>query len=104
MDREGIECWSKEVRTERVTGDRCLSQGPSYIFHLALASDSAGIATASIYNGVSSKGDLKIDMTCIDDDYVQHDYWPPMYFDRGIYVVLGNNVKSVIVRYHAHKP
>jgi len=104
MERFEIERWSKDIRTERVTVSRCIASGPCFIHHLALASNSSGAATADIYNGVSAKGDLKIDMTTIDDYYAQHDYWPPMYFGRGIHVELGSNVLSVIVRYHPHKP
>ena len=103
MERTEIEKWAMDIRTERVTVDRCLCQGPAWIYHLAMASDSSGAATAFIYNGVSAKGDLKIDMTSIDDYFAQHDYWPPMYFDRGIFVDIGAKVLSVIVRYHTHK-
>lgn len=104
MEMNDIERWAMVICTERVTVDRCLCQGPVWIYHLAMASDSSGAATASIYNGVSAKGNLKIDMTSIDDYFAQHDYWPPMYFDRGLFVVLEDKVKSVIVRYHTHKP
>ena len=104
MDRSSIEQWALEIRTERVTVDRCIASGPCFIYHLALASNSSGAATADIYNGISAKGDVKIDLTCVDDHWNSQDFWPPMYFDRGIYVDVGSNVKSVIVRYHGHKP
>jgi len=104
MTREEVEQWSKDIRTERITSSCCVAAGPCFIYHLALGSNSSGVTTATIYNGVSPKADVKIEMTTIDDYFAQHDYWPPMYFDRGVYVELGNNVLSVIVRYHAHKP
>ncbi len=104
MTIEEIEVFAKQIRTERVTVNRCVASGPCYVYHLAVASDSSGATTATIYNGISAKGDLKIDMTTIDDYYAQHDYFPPMYFDRGIYVDVGSKSTSVIVRYHSHKP
>ena len=104
MERIALEELSRDIRTERVTVNRCVAHGPCFVYHLALGSNSSGVSTADIYNGISAKGDIKIDMTTIDDYFAQHDYWPPMYFDRGIYVELGSNVLSVIVRYHAHKP
>jgi hypothetical protein len=103
MERCDIEEWSKAIVTERVTADGCICESPAFIFHLAIASDSNGAATATIYNGSSPKAEQKIDMTTIDDYYSQHDYWPPMFFSRGIYVDVGSNVSSVIVRYHSHK-
>jgi len=104
MDRKEIEQYARDIRTERVATSRCVASGPCYIYHLALGSNSSGVTTATIYNGISDKADVKIEMTAIDDYFAQHDYWPPMYFDRGIYVALGSNVLSVVVRYHAHKP
>lgn len=104
MTREQLEAWAKDIRTERVTVDRCVAHGPCFIYHLAVAADTNGAATAVIYNGISEKADIKIDMTTITSYYAQHDFWPPMYFDRGIYVDVGSNVTSVIVRYHGHKP
>ena len=104
MERTEIEKWAREIRTERVTVDRCLSQGPCYVYHLAMASDSSGAATATIYDGVSAKGDVRVEMTCIDDYFDHQDFWPPMYFNRGLFIDVGANVLSVIVRYHSHKP
>ena len=102
MNRNEIEEWAKDIRTERVTVSRCIASGPCYIHYLALSSNSSGAATATIYNGISAKGDLKVDMTCIDDYFDHQDFWPPMYFDRGIFVDVGSNVSSVMVRYCGH--
>ena len=104
MERAEVERWAMDIRTERVTVNRCVASGPCFVYHLAVASDSSGATTATIYNGISPKAEIKIDMTTIDDYYAQHDYWPPLYFERGIYVDVGAKTTSVIVRYHAHKP
>lgn len=89
----------KKIRTERVIADGVVSNTPSLIYSLTITSDSGGAGTATVYDGSSPKADQKVDISTIDDDTRHHNYFPPMYFRRGIYVDLGSNITSVVVRY-----
>jgi len=102
MNVPDLHCLARQIANERVTVDRIVCNGPAYIYGLHITSNSSGEATATIYNGSSAKAVQKIDMSCVDDHHEHADYWPPMYFDRGVYVALGSNVASVLVRYCSH--
>ncbi len=89
----------KRIRTERVTVDGVVANTPSLIYSLTITSNSGGAGTATVYDGSSIKADQKVDVASIEDDTRHMSYWPPMYFGRGIYVDLGDNITSVVVRY-----
>lgn len=98
LEREWFEI-CKRIRTERVTVDGIVANTPSLIYSLTITSNSGGAGTATIYNGSSSSAEQKVDVASIEDDTQHMIYSPPMYFGRGIYVDLGDNITSVVVRY-----
>jgi hypothetical protein len=92
-------CLAERVVTERTTASQLVCNSPAVVFSLTLVSDSGGAATATLYDGSSTKAVKKVDFACIEDDMHHLNYLPPMYMTRGIYAEHGSNITSLVVRY-----
>ena len=92
------ELWQR-VAVQRLTASGRVCLGPCYIFSCGLTADSAGVATASIYDGAGSGGDLIINLGCITSDKDFRSFPVPFYLRKGLYVAVGSNVEGVTIQY-----
>lgn len=88
---------AKAVESLRTTGDALLCLSPCILLHVALVSDDVGVATAIIYDGNSTAGKHKYDLSAVKGGLDIRDFWPGSYFRNGIYVDIGSNVTSLTV-------
>jgi hypothetical protein len=95
---EFIDLW-KTVRTERIAADRVVNPGPCYLFSVALVATSAGVSTASIYDGHGTGGERKVDLSAYADGVDPRAWYPPLVFNQALYVDVGSNVSSVILQF-----
>lgn len=93
----------KRNKWEKVTGDRQVHVGPCFVFSVAINSDGQGDADAKIHDqaGSGEGGDF-LNLYTVDESTHQRDFWPPLFFVRGIYVDVGTNAESVFVHYRPH--
>ena len=89
----------KRIRTERVTSDQIVAQGPALVFSLVIASTGQAEADADVYDGLTVGGRPKFDLYCVDEAMAQLVFPTPCYFSEGIFVDLGTNCESVTVQY-----
>jgi len=90
---------SKMIAIETVTLDRIICNGPCYLFGHSIASDGGGEADALLYNGHSTNDPVFIHLDTLDEAAHQEMYFPPQYFNKGLYIDIGTNVAGVTVRY-----
>jgi hypothetical protein len=95
---EFMDLW-KTVRTERMAADRYVNPGPCYLFSATLVSTSAGVSTASIYDGAGTGGERKVDLSAYADGSDPRSWYPPLVFNQGLYIDVGSNVSSVVVQF-----
>ena len=89
----------KRVRVERVTATACVVAGPALIYSISIHSDGTAEADADVYDGVSAGGRPKLDLYCVDESMAQLVYPTPLYFDQGVYVVIGTKCEAVVIQY-----
>jgi len=92
--------WIKECSHMRVTADTLINPGPAYVIAVHLVAAAGGAATALIYNGHGTGGEAKIDLSAPPSSSDPRLFWPPLYFDKGIYIDVGSNVTSVLIQYY----
>jgi len=90
----------KKVDWEAVSIDGLLFPNAAFVFSVSIHSDGGGEADAILYDGTSALNTQKgIDLYCADEEMAQLNYWPPLYFSKGIFLDVGTNVKKVIVQF-----
>ena len=89
----------KGIAVDRVTASGQVCLAPCFVFSAVIASDGEGEADGDIYDGHSTAGKKRLDLYCVDEAMNQVRFNPPLYFDRGLYVVIGTNCESIVVQY-----
>ena len=90
----------------RVEADKALLE-PGYIYHGALLlASSGGAAAATVYDGVSSAGEVIDHLSAAVSDDDVHIIETGIVLQRGLYVDLGSNVDQFIIYYETprHDP
>jgi len=91
--------YSEGVGYLRVAADSLVSPEPCFLFSVCLAANSSGVSTAVIRNGHNTDADIVIDLACLASTVNDRNFDPPLLFTKGLYVDVGANVTSVLVRY-----
>ena len=87
------------IRPELVTATRTVCNGPCLLFSAMIASDGVGEADGALHNG-SNAGDEKLyDLFAADKTMDGLNLLAPVYFYKGLHVVVGTNVSSITVHY-----
>jgi len=89
----------KLIRPERVTATRGVCQTPCLLYSCSIASDGVGEADGQIWNGHGLGDELLYDLYCVDEMGFIFSFSYPVYFSRGLYVVVGTNVTAITVQY-----
>jgi len=90
---------SRLCSTVRMTSSGSISAKPCFVFFVgACPTDGAALYEGAVHNGETSNGDILVD---IEAQYGQRQYIGdfPMYFNKGIYVALTTNMKSITIQY-----
>ena len=89
----------KLVRAERVAVTRGVCMTPCLLYSASIASDGVGAADGQLWNGHGLGDELLYDLYC--DDEMMFIFTPicPIYFSRGLYVVVGTNCTAITVQY-----
>lgn len=89
----------KKITFTRRTATGRVLLVPCLLFSVVIVSDAVGVADGLLYNGASTGGDLITDLACLNGGMEQLKFNPPLYFDKGIYLVVGTNVESVLFQF-----
>ena len=90
---------SKACVTVRKTASGLVTHRPAYVFFISSCpTDGAALYEGAVHNGETSGADVLID---IERQYGQdHSQLAlPVYFNRGIYLALTTNMKSITIQY-----
>lgn len=89
----------KQIAFEVVGASSLVCNRPAFIFALWIASDGGGEADSIVYDGHNA-GVLKlIHLDAVDEAIFQLRWFPPLYFQKGIYIDIGTNVAQVGIQY-----
>lgn len=98
-DLETIKAYWKETQIERITADGQAFPRAAFLYAAHLTASTGGAATAVIRDGHATTADAKIDLAALTSSKDNRNFDPPIYFKKGIYVDVGENVTSVIVNF-----
>ncbi len=90
---------SKEYSWAWVTADRLLSHGPCELLYAKLVPSSSATATATIYDGENTNGDIIVAFRTATSRQADCRPARPVYCRRGIYVDAIANVLGVFVQW-----
>jgi len=85
--------------TEYVTGDGCICQSPCFLLNVTICSDGGGAGTATIHNGHTAVAPPLIDLAVLQNQWQDFPIRHPIFFGRGLYVDVGDNVLSLTIHY-----
>lgn len=89
----------KEWITKSITASELLNLGACWVGHICLTASAGGAATALVYNSQDASGELKLALSAITSAHFDDDFVVPIFFDKGLYVTIGNNVTLFVIQY-----
>lgn len=89
----------KTLQRARLTETAPVYPRPCFLFLTSLTAQSAGPATAVIRDGDTDEADEAIDLSTPAASMARGRFNPPLYFSKGIFVEIGNNVKSLLLHF-----
>jgi hypothetical protein len=86
-----------QVSFVRTSADRLVTHAEGFLISAHLSSDGVGVATAVIYDGDNTQGDIIRDLAAMQGG--NDNFCPPVAipFNKGLYIDVGSNVASVTV-------
>lgn len=87
------------AKTQRVTVDTCVIQRRILLHSVIISSNGDGEADAVLRDGIDTTADILIDLYCQDEGQDGFTWNIPVVFEKGLFVDIGTNVKSVVVQY-----
>lgn len=88
---------SKLCRPIRVTATGPVILGPCFLFSVHFSADAVGVTTNQIHRGPSVADPVLFDLDTLTSSSFQHNFDPPVYFPRGIYVAVGLNLQYMVL-------
>ena len=82
----------------RATSSAQLYKRPCFLISANLVAGAGGAATATLYDGHTTNGDVILDLSAPASTADDRTFPFPIYCDQGLYASLGSNVTSVIVQ------
>ena len=89
----------KQIDWETFTQDALVCATPAFLFSAWISSDGVAEADADIYDGHDVNGRKLIWLYCNDEEMLQLNWFPPLYFAQGIYCNKRTNVKAIGFQY-----
>lgn len=90
---------SKACSVRRLTASGLVSHKPCFVFYVNICpTDGAALYEGAVHNGETSGAEVLLD---IERQYGQDNpkFLVPMYFNKGIYLALTTNMKSITIQY-----
>ena len=96
---------STKYKWQWITLDTLLSTGPCELIFAELVPDAAGTATAVIYDGQNTSGDIVISFRGNGGYHTPFKPKKPVYCRKGLYVDITANIRGIFVqwRYLGHE-
>lgn len=88
--------WAKNV-IRRITESSLAFSRPGSLCFASITASTAGPATAIIRNGNDENAEKIFDLAAPASSMAHGHFQPPLYFSKGVYVDVGENVTSVLV-------
>jgi hypothetical protein len=95
---------SRLCTKKRITADGIVFKGPAYVFDVHFAAGAGGAATAILYNGTSTNEDAAINLATIASTSFNYWWYPPIYFPKGCYIDVGDNVTAITFHFLEKRP
>jgi hypothetical protein len=89
----------KDWTLKAMTADALLSKVPVFVKGVCMQASSSGNATVAIYNGVDTSGEKLMAVHSQQYGQCGKEYEIPVYFNRGLYIDIGNNVALFTIQY-----
>lgn len=102
-DLETIQKYWKQLEHERATTDKKAYNRSCFLHAAHLTAATGGVATAVIRDGHDSGGEIKVDLAALTSSKDNRNFDPPLYFKKGLFIDVGDNVTSVIVHFCPEK-
>lgn len=87
------------VRPERVAVTRGVCMTPCLLYSCSIVSDGGGDADGQLWNGHGLGDELLYDLYVNDEMMFIFPFTCPVYFSKGLYVVIGTNCAAITVQY-----
>lgn len=81
----------------RLTANGRVSNYPAFVVSAHMVAGSGGAATAALRDGHHANSEILLDFSAPASQVDVRNLVPPVWFDRGVYLTLGENVTSVFV-------
>lgn len=83
----------------RLTASGIISKGPALVFSAHVVAGTEGPATAALYDSHGVLGEPITDLAAAQSSTHTILFIPPICFDQGVYLEVGENVTSVLLQY-----
>lgn len=98
-DLRSLKKYWKKISKRRITESGRASNKPCFLYFASITANTTGPAGATLRDGHSVRGEAIIDLAADVSSLNTLEFNEPLYFDKGLYVDLGNNVTSVLVQF-----
>lgn len=95
MDKKYWKKWQSNTYT--ATGQ--VFEGEGYVSTVSIVSDGAGATTATLYDGHSTNGVVKLPMRALINAARPYNFDPPMVIKQGLYLSTGSNLGGVTIQF-----
>ena len=87
------------VRWENVTYDLCLTTKKTVLYQVVLTDDGVGVADVTVYDGINTGGRVVSIVRTLQNATLQINFEGGIVLQQGLFVDVGSNVGSCLVRY-----
>jgi len=91
---------AKRWVTESITEETLISSRPCLVRHICLTADGSNNPIAIIYNGENANSPLRLALACLAKTHFGDCFDLPVYFSRGIYVVISTDITLFTIQYN----
>ena len=93
----------KSYNWDRFTDDNKVSNAPCSVGTVIITSDAQGVTDIILYDGESADDPVLCELRGPNTDSKVIHFQPPLLTQRGLYLVVGSNVTSVLIQYERCK-
>ena len=87
-----------EWLTKHITASQLLNLGPTFVKHVCISAG-GDTGTAMLHNSQDASGEIKLAITAILGTHFGDDFEIPVFFGKGLYVVIGGTTPNVTIQY-----
>lgn len=98
-DLKTMEKYWKQLEHDRAAADKKICNRSCFLYAAHLVANTVGVATAVIRDGHDAGGDAVVDLAALTSSNDPRMFNPPIYFKKGLFVDIGDNVTAVFVHF-----